>query len=465
MKRLSKNFLSLLLSDVARRLLGFLAVAYLARTIGLYGFGALSLALTVLSYVIMVSSGGLHVLGTREIARMDSPTLVGEILGVRLVNSLAAFAILFAVCYFVLRDDVVARLILITCSAAFFQSLFLEWYFQGKEEMVVFSRARTASALLYLLVLVVFVRSVNDLMLAAVAGPVGDMLAAVLMWKAYERRQGPLRISLTPARWVSLMKQAFPMGSGFVLAHVSINLPPIILGILFTASEVGIFSAASKLVFFLLMIDRIVATLLLPASVRLRTESVEALSSTLTTAMKWIILLGLPLSLGGMVLASKLFEIIFGGAFADSALVFRVMVWYFFLTMLHSVYMTGLLALRKEKEFGKVMAVSAAVYTVLCVVLTRWFGAPGAALGVVLSEGVTVVLMRKKLLDYLPLVSPNSVVRIMFASAAMAALLLVFPNLHAAIAVVGGAAFYGAAVYGIRAVTREEILALGRRMA
>lgn len=465
MKRLPRNFLSLLLSDVARRILGFLAVAYLARTIGLFGFGALSLALTALSYVIMVSSAGLHVLGTREIAHVDSPVLVGELLGVRLVNSLAAYAILFAVCYLFLRDDVLARLILITCSAAFFQSLFLEWYFQGREDMAVFSRARTASALLYLLILVVFVRSVNDLMLAAVAGPVGDMLAAVWMWKAYERRQGPLRISFTPARWAALMKQAFPMGSGSILAHLSINLPPIILGILFTTAEVGIYSAASKLVFFLLMIDRVFATLLLPASVRLRTTSAEALSSTLTTTLKWIMLLGLPLSLGGMVLAPKLFVIIFGGAFADSALVFRVMVWYFFLTMLHSVYMTGLFALRKEREFGKIMAVSAAIYAVSCIALARLFGAPGAALGVVFSEGVTVVLMRKKLLDYLPLVSPNSVARVMLASGAMAAILMMFPGLHIAIAIVAGGAFYSVAVYLTRAVTREEILALGRRMA
>ena len=59
-----------------------------------------------------------------------------------------------------------------------------------------------------------------------------------------------------------------PLAVGVVLTTLVINYPPLALGIFTTTSNVGIYSAASKLVYFLLMGDRILVLLLLPASAR-----------------------------------------------------------------------------------------------------------------------------------------------------------------------------------------------------
>lgn len=59
MKQLSRNFYSITLSDLGRRLLGFFTVTYLARKLGVADFGAINVGFTILSYAVMASSGGM----------------------------------------------------------------------------------------------------------------------------------------------------------------------------------------------------------------------------------------------------------------------------------------------------------------------------------------------------------------------------------------------------------------------
>ena len=88
MKRLSKNLLSLFSADIARRLFGFISVAYLARVLGKEGFGAVNLGFAVLAYVMVLSASGFPTLGTKRIAQGESPELVGRVIGSRLITTI-----------------------------------------------------------------------------------------------------------------------------------------------------------------------------------------------------------------------------------------------------------------------------------------------------------------------------------------------------------------------------------------
>jgi O-antigen/teichoic acid export membrane protein len=92
-----------------------------------------------------------------------------------------------------------------------------------------------------------------------------------------------------PKEWISIAKESFPLGIGNVMGSLTVNLAPIVIGILLSNTDVGIFSAASKMVFFLLMFDRVFAQLLLPAATRFHSDSMEVMSSRLASAAKWVI--------------------------------------------------------------------------------------------------------------------------------------------------------------------------------
>lgn len=93
MNRLSQNVISIVVGDAGRRLLGFFAVAYLARNVGLAEFGLINIGFTVLSYAMMVSSSGLAAFGARSIARDKSNQIIPTIIGIRFITSLVAFLV------------------------------------------------------------------------------------------------------------------------------------------------------------------------------------------------------------------------------------------------------------------------------------------------------------------------------------------------------------------------------------
>ncbi len=154
MKRLSKNLLAIVLSDVTRRVLGFLAVAYLARKVGTAGFGAVNIGLTVLSYAMMVSTAGLNAFGTRAVARGDSREIVSGTLSLRAVNAVAAWFIVLMIALFFVQNRTSATLIAMFSVSLFAHAFLLDWYFQGKEEMGIIGLGRIVSAATYLLMLV-----------------------------------------------------------------------------------------------------------------------------------------------------------------------------------------------------------------------------------------------------------------------------------------------------------------------
>ncbi|HEV8539187.1 MAG TPA: hypothetical protein VGR15_09760, partial [Bacteroidota bacterium] len=67
MKRLASNFIAIIASDIGRRVLGFLTIAFLARTITTSDFGAINIGFAVLSYALVSSAGGLGAFGAREV--------------------------------------------------------------------------------------------------------------------------------------------------------------------------------------------------------------------------------------------------------------------------------------------------------------------------------------------------------------------------------------------------------------
>ncbi len=453
MSRLTHNISFLVSSEIARRIFGFFSVAYMARVLAVEGFGQVMIGLTVLSYVALAGSAGLHVLGTRSVARGESGLAPGTLLAARVVNTVVAYLVVLVVTLLFVGNAALRDVILISSVSAFLHALFLEWYFQGKETMMPNAVARTLGAFVYLLALLMFVHSPGDIRLAAVAAVAGDIASTGFLLGRFRRLGERLRFRLTPGVWRDLMKRAIPFGAGSVLGHVSVNLPIILIGALLGSADAGIFSAASKLVFFLLMIDRILGTVLLPASVRLHALSPDVLHANLTTAMRWIVIVALPLCLGGVVLGQDLILLVYGPAFAGAGALFAVLVWFVLMTLLHTVYTSAVIASGGDTAYRNVMVLSAVLYAVFITSGILVGGLFGAAAGMVLAEALTVLRMRRAMRALLPEIRPARFGRIVLSTLVMGGILLVLPGMHVLLHVSIGAVTYVLATFALKAVS------------
>ncbi|MBA4311990.1 MAG: hypothetical protein C0417_05110 [Chlorobiaceae bacterium] len=460
MKRLSKNVIAITGSDVARRLIGFLTIAYLTRHISVDQFGIINIGFTILTYALLASSFGFNTYGARAIARGHSTNIVGTILSVRILASVIVLMAILIGSFIFLADKSTMMIIMVMSIAVIPYAFMLDWFFQGKERMEVIGAARFIAAVVYFSVVIFFVRSPQDLVWVAIGSLISDSLSACIIWIIFRKDYGEYvpKFNLKNAR--SIIKSSLPMGTGSMLAAITMNLPTLVIGILLSNYDVGIYSAAQKFVFFLLMIDRIIGTIFLPASSRILAETPETLSAILSQAKKWIIVFSLPICVGGTILSSEIIITVFGAAYASSANVFRILIWFFFATVLHTIFSSGMLAVGQEKIYGKVMLLSAIIYFILIILGTIIFGVAGAAGGMVIAETATLLIMMIRLKKLLHVKSTDRLSKILLSVIVMGSVVFVLPVLPLFVAVLIGAGTYISMLFISKAITSAEIQTL-----
>ncbi|MBI1806539.1 MAG: flippase [Ignavibacteria bacterium] len=464
MKRVSRNFLSIIGSDIMRRILGFFTVAYLARKVGTAGFGAINIGFTIFSYALVISSAGLGSFGTRAVARGDNEGIISSVISLRLVSGIFAFLITAAVAIFCIPNATTSVLAILFCAGLIGNAFLLDWYFQGKEEMGKIGIGRLLSAAVYLLLVIAVVHSAENILWVALASVVGDLVAAFALIQIARTQGKGICIRFTLKGWKSLLQQAFPIGIGGMIAHISVNFPLIAIGIILTNSDVGVYSAANKLVVFLLMFDRVMATLLLPASSRLHAQSFELLSSTLSDALRWIVIIALPICIGGLVLADRLVPLVFGAQYLNAVVVLRILIWFFFFTMLHTVYTSGLIAIGQEKIYGRLMVISGVMYGGLVTVGTLSFGVWGAALAVVIAEAGTLLLMRQHARRLIVIHVPPKIMNATFSGIFMGVVIAFLPPFPLFLTILFGAIVYLVLLVTTRAIIADDFLNILKRV-
>jgi O-antigen/teichoic acid export membrane protein len=454
-KRLSQNILSLFTADMLRRLLGFISVAYLARVLGKEDFGAVNLGFAVLAYGMVLSAAGFSTIGAKKIAQGESPEVVGQVIGSRVISTLLVLAVIIITVAVGVQNSTIAWLIILFVLALLPQIFFVDWFFQGKESMGIVSVARILQSVIYLAVVLIFVQTADNVLWVAIGSVGGECAASMLLFARFRKLYPDIHIHLTPS--LRLFKQSAPLAIGIILTTLMLNFPVLALGILKTSSDVGIYSAAGKFVYFLMMGDRILVLLLLPASARIFHDSRDKFQELLQDSIKWIILISLPVAVGGMLIADDLIRIIFGTEYGASVSVLRVFIWFFFLTMLHTVFTCGLIGAGGEKSYGKIMGITVLAYFFSVSAGAFWFGPIGAAFGVIVAEGFSVVLISRALCRLVPLSPPEKLLRVVLSVVLMALGVFAVMQYGFLWALIAGGGSYCLFIILLRAVTRNDI--------
>ncbi len=464
MKRLSRNMTSLFAADILRRLLGFASIAYLARILDTSLFGAVNIGWTALAYMLALSTAGVATLGAKRIAAGEDASLIGVVIGSRLLVSALVFILMVCCSVLFIRDRITMGLVIIMGMSIFVQSFWVDWYYQGRESLTPVAIARSLSALVFLLVVLLFVREPKDVLWVGGAALMGDVIAADIMFRALRREGIRIHISLNIRAVIALLRTSLPLATGAILAMLTINYPPLALSVFRSAADVGLYGAASKMVFFLLLGDRILATLLLPASARIHARSPQETTSALTTTLRWVFVLGLPIAVGGTLLAAPLMTIVFGQSYLLSVQIFQVFIWYFFVTMIHTVYTSGLIAVGSERTYGWIMVGTAVLYVSFITTGAIWWGPVGAAMGVVVSELLSAVALRIALRRHLPLPFMERFLPVIIAVGGMGVSVFMLRDLPVIIPLAVGALAYGVLALATRAISWDDLRQLKERL-
>lgn len=393
-----RNFLYLTASDAGSHLIGFAVTVYLARVLGPVGFGQISYAQAFLNYALLFGNLGLVTIGAREVARQQTNLdLTGDIVSIRIVLAALIFTVVTAVSLILPGTPVIRGLVIIYALTVFPFAAYLDFFFQGREEMGFISAGRIIQFGVYaLLVFFIFRLSGNILAIPAVFF-VSHFIAAVFLLVVYRVRKFVLPIRLINPNFGKLLAAAIPVGSAMIFYQIPLNLGPIVIKLFHTVSDIGMFSAVYKVVFSLLIIERVFYWLFLPIVSRQHQVMPERLPATFVFCLRIIFSLVLPIAAGGMVLAPAIVRFLYGSGYAPAAGILQILLVYFIATPINTVFGYGLVALGQERLFFKITALASVVGLIGVSAFGIFFGAKGVAIGLLLGEVLSLVLMKKKL--------------------------------------------------------------------
>ena len=380
------NFLALGSSEVLSRGIAFVATAILARRLGVEGLGLLSFAAAVAGYFGLALTTGFGEIGAREVARRPDEGLQiaadGTLIRI-LIAVIGAIAVAMAALLLVQAPD--ARIVILLSTLSLFSlAIDTSWVYKGLERNRVVAGGMLASQLIYLAGVLVFVRSPGNVIRVPVIQFAGEMCAALaLAWLLFKRFKRPsMHGGMALARqsgWITLSR---------VMRSLIVTFDVVLLGLLATRRDVGLYSAAYRVCYLMMAIAVATHVVFAPSIARATLVGSMAVRGVLERSVALTATVMLPLVVGAAVLASRVLGLLFGAQFASGAPALRLLAVSIALLALHGTTRSVFVAHHQTKLEAMIFAVAAALNIALNFLLIPRYGIVGAAWATVAAEGL-----------------------------------------------------------------------------
>lgn len=183
-KSLASNFGYLMIMQIAGYIFPLLTIPYLARVIGVDGFGKIAFAAAIIVWFQTITDWGFSYTATRDVARnRDSLEKVSEIfsnvLWAKSLLALVSFIILYIITELIpyLKEN--QMLLFITFMLVPAKILFADWFFQAIEKMKFITIFDLISKAIFTLCIFLFVKEKTDFILQPLFLSLGSLLVGL----------------------------------------------------------------------------------------------------------------------------------------------------------------------------------------------------------------------------------------------------------------------------------------------
>ena len=394
MSRIARNVGALALARGVTMLLTLGTVAHVTRALGTDGFGVLGFGLALYSYFSLLARPGLETLAVRELARAPERVggLVADVTALQVALGLAAAA-LYAGVVLASGRPLDERLALLLIGAPLLvQPFTLEWVYQGVERMGVLAVRNVAASALQLVGALVLVRGPQDLAWAAALQGLALAVVTTALVVAYRRDFGPLRLRVDVRAWGALLRPALPIAASVFMVLVYYNLDKLMLGVMRGDQAVGLYEVAYRLVMVALVPAAILSQAFFPSLAAAHGDrpAMEAGARAYARANLGV---GLPVAVGGALLAGPLVGLLAGAEFAAAAPVLALLMANVGVVYVNMALGQPLLAWDLQTSYMWAVGGGAVANVALNVALIPRWGAWGAAWATLGAEAVVLVAL------------------------------------------------------------------------
>lgn len=460
-RKIAYNVVFNVITKILSTILALVGIGFITRYLGKEGFGDYSTVLAFFAFFGSIADLGLYTITAREISRSgaDEKKILGNAFALRLVSSVAVFLITPILVFFLPYSQNVKIGILIVAASFVFSSTYmvLNGVFQKNLAM---DKVATAEVLGKIIQIGIIIFAVHNnlgfitIILSILIAMIFNFLVVLLLVQKYI----PLKLQFDFVYWKKFLKESAPLGLSAIVIFIYFKIDTILLSILKTNTEVGIYNAAYKVIENLSFFPAMIVGLMFPMFSRHIFSDKKHFAHLANETIKVFFIIIVPLIIGTLFLSEGVINLIGGAAFSQAANTLRILIFALAFIFFGGLFNNILIASNNQKKMLW-MLIGCAIFNVTTnIVFIPTYSYTASAIISTLTEflvAFTGLILTIKYTGYKP--SIKQLPRILFSGLIMAIFLFMFKSHNFLTLVVGSSLVYVLFLWLTKTVTIREL--------
>lgn len=377
-------------------------IIYIARILGATEYGKFTFALAFVSLFIIFSNLGLSTITTREFARDESKEKEKEfysILSLKILLSLGTLILILIGSFFVASDEVIRRVIWILGVYVLVNNFYsiIYGFFYARQRMEYEALGEVLSSLLVtgfgLFVVFNFPSVVN----LSYAYLFATAIVLIFILFIFHLKLFPLKLYWEKEIWKKFLYMSGPLALASLFSTLYNNVDSVMLGYFNKITETGWYNASYGIIHIALLPMGLISGSFFPVFSKFAcpdkdmvADKIKEMKGNLQKIWNYylriMILLAFPLMVGGIALAPKIIDFIYGQDFLPSTLAFQILIIMVGICFLYRPFYEVLIASNQQKKIFWVIFIGAMINVVLNLILIPKYGLYGAATATVITH-------------------------------------------------------------------------------
>ena len=396
-----KNTFWLFLSEISGRLLKMGLVVYAARVLGASGWGLFSYAISVASLLTMFADIGISDLVIREITQKKEghQTFISTALLLKIIVLIMSILLVIFISPFISHIPQANSLFFLVALILFFDSmrelgLSINRASEKMERDMVVKVVTNASIFIFGVLLLKIKLSPESIALAyAIGSAIGFLSIAIIIRKDLKKLLAKVDLRI----FKIIIKTTWPFVLITLIGVIMGNIDIYMLGIWKNAGEIGLYSSVQRIQQFIMILPSTIAMAVFPLMSRLVNVNKKQFRVILEKTLSVIMLAGIPISLGGILLAEQLILKVFGQGYVDAIPIFRVLMLMLLISFPLVLLSNAIFAHNKQRSLAQAYSLGILANILFNLLLIPKFGAVGAAVATLVSTGTITIFIWRKL--------------------------------------------------------------------
>jgi O-antigen/teichoic acid export membrane protein len=445
-RKIAYNVVFNVITKILSTILALVSIGFITRYLGTKGFGDYSTVLAFFSFFGSLADLGLYAITAREISRenADEKKILGNAFSLRLLSSLVVFILSPVIIYFLPYSIEVKAGIIVAAASFVFSSTYmvLNGVFQKNLAMDRVATVEITGKIIQVLLVVLAVYQNLGFTVIIASMLVASIFNFVLV-SIMVNKYIPLKPQLDIDYCKKFLRQSAPLGFSAIVIFIYFKIDTILLSILKTNTEVGIYNAAYKVIENISFFPAMIIGLVFPILSRNIFSNKDEFERIANETMKVFLILVVPMIIGTLFLAPGIIHIIGGSAFLESINTLRILIFALAFIFFGGFFNNILIAANQQKRMLYAFAGCAIFNVSANLIFIPIYSYTASAIISSLTEMLVMIagiFLTIKYVSYFPTI--KKIERIMFSGLAMGIFLYFFSFISFL-----PLAFFGACIY------------------